>query len=74
MENHGWMEIGNAGHGRVRPKIASPSTVQAALTRREPRLVVLGLLAPKRYRDVALADGYVVADQVAGVDLLKSPE
>jgi hypothetical protein len=74
MENHGWMEIGNAGHGRVRPKIASPSTVEAALTRREPRLVVLGLLAPKRYRDVALADGYVVADQVAGVDLLKSPE
>jgi hypothetical protein len=74
MENHGWMEIGDAGQTRQHPTIASPQSVEMALARRVPSLVVLGILTPLRYRDIALADGYVAAQNVAGVELLKRPD
>jgi hypothetical protein len=73
MENHGWMEIGDVGQTRRRPPIASPQSVETALAQRLPGLVVLGILTPGRYRDIAMADGYVPADNVAGVELLRRP-
>jgi hypothetical protein len=44
-----------------------------ALAQHEPDVVVLGVLTPERYRDLVLADGYALADNVRGVELLKRP-
>ncbi len=72
MENTSWlMVVSEAEASRERPKIASQRSVDAALAGHQPDLVVLGVLTPDRYRDLVLADGYALAENVRGVELLK---
>ena len=74
MENTSWMMLSSdVGTARERPKIASQRSVEMALALHEPGVVVLGVLTPDGYRDLVLADGYALADNVRGVELLKRP-
>jgi hypothetical protein len=74
MENTSWLMVVNEVEStREHPKIASQRSVDMALAQHEPDVVVLGVLTPERYRDLVLADGYALADNVRGVELLKRP-
>jgi hypothetical protein len=74
MENTSWLMVVNEAEStREHPRIASQRSVDMALAQHEPDVVVLGVLTPERYRDLVLADGYALADNVRGVELLKRP-
>jgi hypothetical protein len=74
MDNTSWLMISSdVATSRQRPKIASQQSVDVALAQHQPAVVVLGVLTPDRYRDLVLADGYALAENVRGVELLKRP-
>jgi 4-amino-4-deoxy-L-arabinose transferase-like glycosyltransferase len=74
MDNTSWLMISSdVATSRQRPKIASQQSVDMALAQHQPNVAVLGVLTPDRYRDLVLADGYALAENVRGVELLKRP-
>lgn len=74
MDNTSWMMlVSDVGSTRQRPKIASQQSVDMMLARHQPAIVALGVLTPDRYRDLVRADGYALADNLRGVELLKRP-